>query len=92
MDLYTQTVIVTMFTLALILIFPTPPHQQLKWDYKKADSKDIRKALDLINWEMLFEQKDINAQVAAFKKLFSGFQLTFQCCIMKNHMIKIYLL
>ena len=57
-------------------MFPTPPnppplppppqYQQLIWDYKKADSKNIRKALGLVNWERLFDQKDINAQFVAF--------------------------
>ena len=39
-----------MFTLVLILIF----------------SKIIRKALDLVNWERLVDQKDNNTQLAAF--------------------------
>ena len=43
-----------------------PPYQCLVWDYKKADSKNIRKALDSVNWERLFDQKPINAQVRAF--------------------------
>ena len=30
--------------------------------------KNIRKALDLVNWERLFDQKDISAQVAAFNE------------------------
>ena len=30
-----------------------PPYQRLIWDYKKADSEKIRKALDLLNWEIL---------------------------------------
>ena len=34
----------------------------LVWDYKKADSANIRKALDLVNWERLFDHKDINTQ------------------------------
>ena len=38
------------------------------WDYKKADSKNIQKALDLVNRKRLFDQKDINAQVVAFNK------------------------
>ena len=38
------------------------------WDYKKADSKNIQKALDLVNWKRLFNQKDINAQVIAFSE------------------------
>ena len=45
-----------------------PPYQRLEWDYKMADSKNIRKALDSVNWERLFDQLDINAQVAAFNE------------------------
>ena len=37
-------------------------------DYKKADSKNIRKALVSVNWKRLSDQKDINAQVAAFNE------------------------
>ena len=33
-------------------------------DYKKADPEKIRKALDLVNWERLFSNKDINAEVS----------------------------
>ena len=36
------------------------------WDYKKADPNNIRKALDLVNWEMLFDQKSIEAEIATF--------------------------
>ena len=45
-----------------------PPYQRLVWDYKKADSKNIRKALDSVNWERLFDQKAINAQATAFNE------------------------
>ena len=37
-------------------------------DYKKADSKNIQKAFDLVNWERLFDQKDVNARVLAFNE------------------------
>ena len=37
-----------------------PPYQRLIWDYKKADSVKIRKALDLINWERLFNNKQVS--------------------------------
>ena len=40
------------------------PYQRLIWDYKKEDSVEIRKALDLINWERLFNNKNINEQVS----------------------------
>ena len=38
-----------------------PPYQRLLWDYKKADSKNIRKALGSIYQESLFDSKDINS-------------------------------
>ena len=49
-----------------------PPYQRLVWDCKKGDSKNIRKALDSVNWEWLFDQKDINAQVTAFNEIISN--------------------
>ena len=60
-------------------VYYLPPYQCLIWDYKKIDSIKIRKAPDLVNWERLFDRKDINAQVIAlnetilneFQKLFS---------------------
>ena len=68
---YTQIAITKLFILASISIFHTPPppsYQRLVWDYKEADSKNIRKALDSVNWERLFDQKAINAQVTAFNE------------------------
>ena len=44
------------------------PYQQLIRDNKKTDSKNIWKVLDLVNWDRLFDQKDINAQVVAFNE------------------------
>ena len=44
-------------------IFYPPPYQRLIWDYKKADEKSIRKALDSVNWERLFNHKSIGSQV-----------------------------
>ena len=38
------------------------------WDYKNAESSTIRKILALANWEKLFDQKDINAQVTSLNK------------------------
>ena len=51
----------------LTISYP-PPYQRLIWDYKKTDSKNIQKALDLVSWERLFDQKDINAQVVALNE------------------------
>ena len=36
-----------------------PPYQRLIWDYKKADANIIRKALDSVNWERLFDSKTL---------------------------------
>ena len=47
----------------LNISYPSP-YQRLIWDYKKTDSVKIRKALDLINWERLFNNKNINEQVS----------------------------
>ena len=52
MNCCTHIVITKLFTLVLILIF----------------SKIIRKALDLVNWERLLDQKDNNTQLAAFNE------------------------
>ena len=45
-----------------------PLYRRLIWDYKKADSEKLRKDLDLVNWERLFNKKDIGAQVAVFNE------------------------
>ena len=45
-----------------------PPYQRLIWYYKKADSEKIRKALDSVNWERLFNKKNIDPQVAVFNE------------------------
>ena len=68
MHRYTQIFIIKLFTLALILIFPTPTISKTYMELQKADSKDIQKALDSVNWERLFDRKDINAQVTAFNE------------------------
>ena len=38
------------------------------WDYKKANSKNIRKALSQVDCERLFDSKDINSQVTALNE------------------------
>ena len=51
-------------------IYYPPPYQRLIWDYKKADVNITRKALDSVNWERLFDSKNINEQVIeCFPKL-----------------------
>ena len=49
-------------------IYYPPQYQRLTWDYKKTHSKMTRKALDMVNWEKLFDKKDLNAQVIALNE------------------------
>ena len=49
-------------------IYYPPPYQRLIWDYKKADANIIRKALNSVNWERLFDGKNINAQVISLNE------------------------
>ena len=46
---------------------PALPILQLVWCYKKkTDPNNIRKVFELVNWERLFDEKSIDAQVATF--------------------------
>ena len=54
-------------SLNLNIYYPLP-YQRLIWDYKKVNSKNIQKALESVNWERLFDQKDINEQVPALNE------------------------
>ena len=68
MHRYTQIVIIIVHSSFHLTISYPRPYQRLVWDYEKADSKNIQKTLDLVNWERLFDQKDINAQAVAFNE------------------------
>ena len=45
-----------------IINYP-PPYNWQVWDYKKADTTLIKKALSQVNWYFLFDKKDVNDQV-----------------------------
>ena len=49
-------------------IFYPAPYQRLVYDYKKADVSSIRKALDLVNWETFFRNKNIDIKVSIFNE------------------------
>ena len=49
-------------------IFYPAPYQRLVYDYKKADVSSIRKALDLVNWEKFFRNKNIDIKVSIFNE------------------------
>ena len=71
-----------LYTLVWTLILATHHHiERLMWDYKKAESSTIRKILALANWEKLFDQKDINAQVTSLNKTILNF---IKCITLDN--------
>ena len=59
---------ITHFKLNLKIVF-LPPYERLVWNYKKADVTAIRKALDLVNWDFIFLNKNVNGQVLAFDQI-----------------------
>ena len=78
MHLYTEIVTIKLFMQVLIFILPTrplplhpPPYQRLIWYYKKANTSNIRKVLDLANCEKRFSHNNINAQVTVFNEIFN---------------------
>ena len=58
-------------------VYYNPPHKQLVWDYKKANTDAINLAIKSFNWESAFNGKDINSQVQLFNEtpmsIFSNF-------------------
>ena len=52
----------------LKITFP-PPYKRLIWNYKNHDVLEIRKALDLVNWDFIFLNKTVHDQVLAFDQV-----------------------
>ena len=49
-------------TFNLNIVYP-PPYQRLLWNYKRADVTNIQKALELVNWGRLLDNKNVDSQV-----------------------------
>ena len=49
-------------TFNLNIVYP-PSYRRLLWNYKKADVSKIQKALKLVNWDRLFDNKNVDSQV-----------------------------
>ena len=43
-------------------------YERLVWDYKNADSQSINKAIEMFNWEKLFQNKNIHDQLKLFNE------------------------
>ena len=46
-----------------------PPYQRLLWNHKKADVSKIQKALQLVNWDRLLDNKNIDSQVLILNEI-----------------------
>ena len=49
-------------TFSLNIVHPSL-YQRLLWNYKEADVSKIQKALKLVNWERLLDNKNVDYQV-----------------------------
>ena len=67
---------ITYCKLNIKITYP-PPYKCLVWDYKKASSVCIEKALWTVNWDVLFHSKSVHVHVNVFNdvliNIFSNF-------------------
>ena len=47
----------------------SPSCEHLVWNYKQADMTEIRKALDLVNWDLIFHNKTVHDEIFAFDQV-----------------------
>ena len=40
-----------------------PPYQHFVWDFKKSNNGAIKRAIELVNWNLLFSYKNVQEQV-----------------------------
>ena len=52
----------------LFIEYP-PPYEPQVWDYKHADTSSTKKSLDQVNWNQLFQNKNVNEQVAILNNI-----------------------
>ena len=45
-----------------------PLYERLVWDYENADLQTINKAIEMFNWEKLFQNKNIHDQLKLFNE------------------------
>ena len=60
--------IIRLFSKLNLKIEYAPLYQRLVWDYKSADSQSINKAIEMFNWEKLFQNKNIHDQLKLFNE------------------------
>ena len=55
-----------------------PPYERLVWDYNHANQNAMVKALDQIDWNFLFFNKNVHQQISILNKTLIFFQISFQ--------------
>ena len=66
---YIQTAIIRLPTANLILILNIHLHECLVWDYKRANVEGIKKSIESVNWEVMFNNKSVHKQVSIFNEI-----------------------
>ena len=56
------------FKLDLTIVYP-PPYQKCIWDFKRANTDSIRKAVKMVDWHFMFMNKTVHEQVTAFNTI-----------------------
>ena len=67
---------ITYCKLNLNIEYP-PPYKRLVWNYNRENVEGIKKSIESVNWEVMFNNKSINKQVSIFieilMNIFSNF-------------------
>ena len=59
---------ITYCKLNLIIKYP-PPYERQVWDYKHTETNPIKKSLNQVNWNQVFQNKNVNEQVAILNNI-----------------------
>ena len=50
------------------IVYP-PPYQRLAWDFIRANTDSIRKAIKMVDWHFMFLNKTVHEQVSVFNNV-----------------------
>ena len=59
---------ITYCKLNLIIKYP-PSYERQVWDYKHTETNPIKKSLNQVNWNQVFQNKNVNEQVAILNNI-----------------------
>ena len=52
------------------LIINCPPsYERLVWGHNKANVEGIKKSIDLVNWEAVFDNRSVHKEVSIFNEI-----------------------